>query len=78
LEARKNLGLTEGQTYHPKNSSKLFLWYRFEKTSNLNSYFPLTDDTVTRAGKTYNGSEKYNDKLVPNRKHTTTVMEEAK
>jgi hypothetical protein len=25
LEARKNLGLTEGQTYHPKNSSKLFL-----------------------------------------------------
>jgi hypothetical protein len=78
LEARKKLRLTEGQTYHPKNAAKLFLWYRFEKTRNLTTYFPLTDTTIRLAGKTYNGSSLYNKKLVPNRNYTTEIMKEAK
>ena len=31
LEARRNLDLTEGQLYHPKNAAKLFLAFLFEK-----------------------------------------------
>jgi hypothetical protein len=34
LEARKKLGLTEGQACHPKNASKLFLAFLIEKTKD--------------------------------------------
>lgn len=36
LTARKKLGMTEGQTYHPKNASKLFLAFLFEKVDLIN------------------------------------------
>jgi hypothetical protein len=34
LEARKKLGLTEGQACHPKNASKLFLAFLIEKAGD--------------------------------------------
>lgn len=43
LKARCNLGMTEGQTLHPKNSAKLFLAFLFEKSgkTGVAKYFPL-------------------------------------
>lgn len=43
LKARRNLGMTEGQTLHPKNSVKLFLAFLFEKAgkTDVARYFPL-------------------------------------
>jgi len=46
IKARKNLNLTEGQLYHPKNAAKLFLAFLCEKSKNGSScnpekFFPL-------------------------------------
>lgn len=45
LRARRNLGMTEGQILHPKNSAKLFLAFLFEKAgkNGVVKYFPLNE-----------------------------------
>lgn len=60
LKARKNLHLTEWQTYHPKNATLLFLWYRVEKlrevgkVDRIQDYLPLTNSNIWESWTTYN------------------------
>ena len=75
LEARLKLWLTEWQCYHPKNSAKLFLAYRIEKTNgHLKKIFPLTEDNIKEVGKKYNWSSTYVDKLQPNYTYCKKLM----
>ncbi|MDD2486857.1 MAG: hypothetical protein PHS92_00600 [Candidatus Gracilibacteria bacterium] len=79
MKARKNLGLTEGQCYHPINSSKLFLAYWIEKSKstkrNLQSFFPLSDkEKCSKAGKFYNGSYEYVPKLNANYTYVKSII----
>lgn len=72
LKARKNLGLSEGQTYHPVNGGKLFLAYWIEKNKTLNKDNKLNLANIFRIknlkeaqkyGKIYNGDASYGNKL---------------
>lgn len=61
LRARQRLGLTEGQTYHPVNSCKLFLAFLIEKGREMQrepaSFFPLEDGgNLVRYAAFYNGT----------------------
>lgn len=57
LRARRNLGMTAGQTLHPKNSAKLFLAFLFEKAgkNGVAQYFPL-DEHFESFATFYNGN----------------------
>jgi hypothetical protein len=60
LKARKNLSLTEGQTYHPQNATELFVGYLAEKGAEMSknpaSYFPLDHgNNAIRFARFYNG-----------------------
>lgn len=54
LNARKKLGMTEGQLYHPQNGAKLALAFICEKTSAPERLFPI-DEHAEDLAKTYNG-----------------------
>ncbi len=60
ISARRNLGLTEGQTYHPQNAVKLFVAYLYEKTMESSHdpalYFPFTEKSLENFSTFYNGS----------------------
>lgn len=58
LKARKNLGMTEGQTLHPKNSVKLFLAFLLEKSGRKDAarFFPL-DEHLEEFATFYNGGK---------------------
>lgn len=59
LRARQRLGLTEGQTYHPVNSAKLFLAFLFEKAAEMGKdpadFFPLKGKRAQAYAAFYNG-----------------------
>lgn len=64
LKARLTLGLSEGQTYHPKHAGELFLAYWIEKTARntekMIQYFDISSlEKARKSGKIYNGSSKY-------------------
>lgn len=76
LAARLKLWLTEGQCYHPKNATKLFLAYRIEKTNgHLGNIFPLTQNNIKEVWTKYNGSSTYVNKLQPNFTYATKLMD---
>ncbi len=60
LRARQRLGLTEGQTYHPVNSAKLFLAFLFEKAAETGrdpaDFFPLEGKRAEAYAAFYNGT----------------------
>ncbi len=56
LKARHDLGLTEGQTYHPSNAVKLYIGFMVEKTKDPVSFFPI-DQHGSQFAKFYNGSK---------------------
>ena len=57
LRARENLGMTEGQTLHPKNSAKLFLAFMIEKSGgDLEQFFPF-DKNIDNFSAFYNGKK---------------------
>jgi len=75
LEARRKLGLTEGQCYHPQNAAKLFLAYWLEKVNakkentikKLSPYFAMeTNKDFKKAGRKYCGRSSYGKKLKKN------------
>lgn len=76
LRARRRLGLTEGQCYHPKNAAKLFLGYWLEKVCNsygkfdaskVEPYFKMeTKSDFKKAGRRYCGKSSYGKKLEMN------------
>lgn len=57
-KARINLWLSEGECYHPKNATKLFLAFRAEKAQEmskpLSNFFPLRNDMYEKVARTYN------------------------
>jgi hypothetical protein len=89
-KARKKLWFTEGQTYHPKNATKLFLGYWFEKVKELQSkktfdrnkdgkidardIFPLTEENISIVGKVFNWWNDYAKKLSKNYKNSKEIM----
>ena len=59
IKARKNLNLTEGQLYHPKNAAKLFLAFLCEKSKegngcNPEKFFPMMSN-LEKIARFYNG-----------------------
>jgi|GEM_PF-961157 hypothetical protein len=76
LRARRRLGLTEGQCYHPKNAAKLFLGYWLEKVCNskgefdaskVDPYFKMeTLADFKKSGRWYCGRSSYGHKLKTN------------
>ncbi len=56
--ARIYLWLSEGECYHPKNATKLFLAFRAEKakemTKPLSNFFPLGNNIYEKVARTYN------------------------
>ncbi len=60
LRARQRLGLTEGQTYHPVNSAKLFLAFLFEKSAEMGKdpadFFPMQGKRAEAYAAFYNGT----------------------
>ena len=56
LEARHKLDMTEGQTYHPSNATKLFIGYMVEKTNNPIKLFPINEH-YEKFASFYNGSD---------------------
>lgn len=60
LEARRELDMTEGQTYHPKNAVKLFIGFLIEKTAERkrtpDRYFPI-DEHIEAFATFYNGGD---------------------
>lgn len=58
LRARRNLDMTEGQTYHPRNAVKLFFGFLQEKggANRVARFFPLSKKTVEEFATFYNGS----------------------
>lgn len=71
LKARKNLLLTEGQTYHPQNAGKLFLAYWMEKVwkDKIKDYIDLNNNNKSKIAKKYNWSSSYWKKLYENYKY---------
>jgi hypothetical protein len=74
LEARKNLDMTEGQLYHPKNAAKLFLAFMCEKSKkgkkfNPEKLFPIMKNK-NKFAEFYNGKawKKINPHYVRNLK----------
>jgi len=67
LRARRTLGLTEGQTYHPQNGAELFLAFLCEKTNHPEKFFPL-DEHLEKFAEFYNGKawREYNPNYVDN------------
>ncbi len=69
LRAKKNLWKTEGHLYHPRDAGELFLAYWIEKvpSQKLVSVLKITSLTkAKKAGKLYNGSSQYGEKLRSN------------
>lgn len=68
LKARKNINITEGQSYHPQNAAKLFLAFLFEKAKetkgSLADFLPIQqlggprviEGKFNRFANFYNGS----------------------
>ncbi len=61
LKARRNLDLTEGQTYHPTNASELFIGFLVEKCresrKDPSSFFPFDkSNNAEKFAAFYNGS----------------------
>lgn len=63
LKARRNLDMTEGQTYHPENAVKLFLAFIHEKgiepakDIDVSKFFPFTKEHLESFAAFYNGNE---------------------
>jgi hypothetical protein len=55
LTARRELDLTEGQTYHPRNAVKLFIGFMAEKAGDPTKYFPV-DQNISSFASFYNGT----------------------
>jgi hypothetical protein len=89
LRARKKLWFTEGQCYHPKNATKLFLGYWFEKVKevgikydtnkdgqiDIRDFFPLTSKNIEKVWEVFNGWNWYSKKLSKNYEYIKNVME---
>lgn len=61
LIARRNLDMTEGQTYHPVNAVKLLVGFLAEKAKepepdiDITKFFPFSEETVKKFATFYNG-----------------------
>jgi len=63
LEVRRDLNMTQGQTYHPRNAARLFLAFIIHKTGNdkPEDLFPMSTDHMEDFASLYNGNwQKYN------------------
>lgn len=54
LKARRNLDLTEGQLYHPRNATKIMIGFLIEKGFKAEGYLPF-DDHLEKFARFYNG-----------------------
>ncbi|MDD3262993.1 MAG: hypothetical protein PHR61_04040 [Candidatus Absconditabacteria bacterium] len=86
FKARINLKMTEGESYHPKNATKLFIAFRAEKVAEkgqkLSDYFPLDYNTYEKVAKRYNGGDykkyDYHNKLKYNHERTKIFIKQNK
>ena len=89
LDARRNLDLTEGQLYHPKNAAKLFVGFMFEKMnadrlsaeelkSAVGEMFPINQH-VRNFSRFYNGKlywkAGYDKKILKHRADAVKTVE---
>lgn len=85
-KARVNLWLSEGECYHPKNATKLFLAFRAEKAEEmskpLSNFFPLNNDMYKKVARTYNWwnyrKNRYDTKMETNHKMVLRKLKEYK
>ena len=84
--ARIKLWLSEWESYHPKNATKLFIAFRAEKVAEkwqkLSDYFPLNDSKYQKVAKRYNWwnykKYDYHNKLKYNHERTKIFIKQNK
>ncbi len=81
--ARINLWLSEGECYHPKNATKLFLAFRAEKakemTKPLSNFFPLDNTMCEKLARNFNWWDyKENNYHIKTRDNYQKVMRKLK